>query len=1318
MVKTTDVAIQDLDNYPYLERYIEQFNGVVDFFFSMSELLAVSGQSSLNQLEVYVEAQVEDPYFMDLSNGSFITTLYDPRIKLKFLGKQPRAFKPKAQYTTFVAVSQQDGTPLPVERARNCFVRFRVEMNGGSSLANQTYIPIGPSSVVSFSFTPDINTQFITVTASFVEGDFEDPNSVVVERAIRYRSPSNSYIYVSSSTVNPQVGDYMIFTVRVSQPVDQVFYHIVSSSRIIFTDVLTMNNKQKTFDVGLTREMAPSAHIVAYYIRYDGEVVADSYNFHVNASSVQNKVNMTINRRKDFTGDTIEILAYASPQSFVGFAALDESIVRLYNGGNIITELTLYDELYSFDKHANTSFSHTWMAEMGFAQDRIFFPSQSYGYDAASTFGYTGLHVFTDLPLTDTLNSTYTTCNVTLGLRSCLDGASCYTVRQMCDGICQCPRDCYDEANCPEKVEFFRPLHERFYPKIERIYQLTWLWKDAFTLPDGRVQFRAEVSKDIANYVVSAFAVSRLSGFGILKLPQKISTTRQFYIRVEMPPECRLGEQIGVRVDVFNFQKYRVEGLIILHPSDDYKFVNVEKDGLVSSFAPRLSSGQHHVIVIIQPGESRRLHIPIVATRAGVIDVTIEALSGSNRDTYTDSIQVRYEGVTNVYHTPYLLSLVNMPRMISEFEIVTNQTFLLPLQQIWTFIPGSPTAQVFINGDVCGPFFYLGFDNVPLTNNYLKKSSAAVEAGIFSFGTYLYNLMYMRQGHGGRNFALESVLKTLEWVNHEYQRIIICYDARGFFNQYCVPDTESVWLTSWAITVIKDGVDPMWERYGLYIDPELLNKTIIWLVSQQNPINGSWSEIGPVYDRKFESNWTRDWDGQMVKLNLSLTAQCLIALKVNSDIRGYAAKIISNSINKARMYLEQHFTKITDAFERAIVTYALHLTNSPIKDLAMQILNSTKHKNDYGIYWSNWEIPRMRIYWPSKNPRQNWKPESNHEGYAVAATSYALLTHIIRAEQHNKYEIMTWLQTQRNHIAGMSSTYDTLLAHKALVLYAISTGDTIQNYNMNINFTSSSSNDLDVNYVTINDSNIIDLQEYNIQNVWGNLLVDGQGTGYSMVQLRVMYNVEYPWLIRKPPYEAFNMSVQTKLYGRNFSHIDYDVCLNWLPKNIEELNASRSGHAQFEIQIPTGYRCEERYLKTMIGNVRNLGDGENVPGPALNFLFDYLDLEPICFKFTLERYIPVANLSRYYEMKVYEFHEPGNANKSMYYLRDIFGLDICEVCGSYQCPYCPYYAFAVRSTPLNPLLIAISILFCLFIVMDCFQLRSLSEMFEMQRIRV
>ena len=217
IVKNNTVnKIEELNNYPYLERFIESFNGVVDFFFSMNELLAVSGRDSLNELEVYVEAQVEDPYYLELSNGSFITTLYDPRIDLKFLGKQPRAFKPNSPYTTFVAVSQQDGTPLPEAMTRRMFVKFKIETNGGGSFSRQSIIPLGPNCIVSYTFTPDINTEFITVTASLIDQNgLEDPYTVIVERAIRYKSISQSYIHVTSSTAKPEVGDYMIFTVRV-----------------------------------------------------------------------------------------------------------------------------------------------------------------------------------------------------------------------------------------------------------------------------------------------------------------------------------------------------------------------------------------------------------------------------------------------------------------------------------------------------------------------------------------------------------------------------------------------------------------------------------------------------------------------------------------------------------------------------------------------------------------------------------------------------------------------------------------------------------------------------------------------------------------------------------------------------------------------------------------------------------------------------------------------------------------------------------------------------------------------------------------------
>ncbi|CAF4393901.1 unnamed protein product, partial [Rotaria magnacalcarata] len=86
--------------------------------------------------------------------------------------------------------------------------------------------------------------------------------------------------------------------------------------------------------------------------------------------------------------------------------------------------------------------------------------------------------------------------------------------------------------------------------------------------------------------------------------------------------------------------------------------------------------------------------------------------------------------------------------------------------------------------------------------------------------------------------------------------------------------------------------------------------------------------------------------------------------------------------------------------------------------------------------------------------------------------------------------------------------------------------------------------------------------------------------------------------VRRPSYVPFSVDVQPWLSGRNFSTIDYHVCLSWRSENVNVLKASRSGTVMIEIQIPTGYRVEEKDLKIMIHNrnTRNLREAENWPG--------------------------------------------------------------------------------------------------------------------------
>ncbi len=61
---------------------------------------------------------------------------------------------------------------------------------------------------------------------------------------------------------------------------------IMGHGTIIAGSTLTMAATQKTFSVAVSRQMAPVARLIAYFI-HDGEVVSDALNFHVSYSRLK-----------------------------------------------------------------------------------------------------------------------------------------------------------------------------------------------------------------------------------------------------------------------------------------------------------------------------------------------------------------------------------------------------------------------------------------------------------------------------------------------------------------------------------------------------------------------------------------------------------------------------------------------------------------------------------------------------------------------------------------------------------------------------------------------------------------------------------------------------------------------------------------------------------------------------------------------------------------------------------------------------------------------------------------------------------------------
>lgn len=103
--------------------------------------------------------------------------------------------------------------------------------------------------------------------------------------------------------------------------------------------------------------------------------------------------------------------------------------------------------------------------------------------------------------------------------------------------------------------------------------------------------------------------------------------------------------------------------------------------------------------------------------------------------------------------------------------------------------------------------------------------------------------------------------------------------------------------------------------------------------------------------------------------------------------------------------------------------------------------------------------------------------------------------------------------------------------------------------------------------------------------------------------------------------------------------------------------------AVLDVTIPTGYIVQQQKLDAYIltKRVRNLQRAKFAEKKVL-FYFDFvssivtsngrlisnnhfhfqLDNDPTCVNFTVERWLPVANMSRYLPIRVYDYYAPGN----------------------------------------------------------------------------
>ncbi|XP_069960338.1 CD109 antigen-like [Cherax quadricarinatus] len=1104
----------------------------------------------------------------------------------------------------------------------------------------------------------------------------------------------------SHNTVNPASSSQQSF---------HSLQQIISKGVLIYSakevnhgdDVVTIN-------IAVASTMAPRFTILVYVTTHAGEVLADALSLPVRIFDNM-EVRLSMNQHKDHAKKTVEIVVGAPPGSFYAIVC-ERSINYFRQHPNALTHTRIIDNLGKMEPLPRTLHGVLHRSREGEFSDRLVsLPAHSYASDVLATFQDAALILLTDAPISLSPGRDKP-CDISRGYLECGDG-TCFLHDHLCDGRNHCS-NAFDELGCERLYNDFPLQHDEQTDSLElssdtlfRLFRTHFIM-DMFDVDDlgwcnaelwighrGQEELQREIAKTADLWVIEGYAIHPEHGFSFTKQPIFFTGDPPFYILVEGPSVCRRGEQISIRVLLYNMLSTTIQAVLLLHDSDDYMFVHVEKDGDVQHFHPRLSRGEHQHLLFI-PGEGlQEVVLPLAVIRqSGMMEVTVEAVSQFRRDTEVMEIEVKPEGVPVRKHTSMLLDLRNRALVYDFLDVAVDESPIIPLSIIRRFLYGSPAARISIAGDVFGPT--LEGISVEHSQVFGGRYFRNTDGVAFNFGATLWTLHYLRLTN---QLVVSEALEAFDYLAVQLAGLLWRTSNGGFSMWRFTP--PSVWLTAKVINILLAAQHEDWENL-LYIDPKLIQKAVKFLLKYQKP-DGSFREEGEI---------TLDSKMKKTQKASSVPLTALVTIVIHNSLSSLQGTTRTNAVDarsRAISFLESHLMYLDDCYHVAISAYALTLMGSPIAETAAVMLNKKKKSLGDMTYWSRTPI-KTHLRRQENNQRGFLLPREPEQwdAHAVETTSYALLVFLVKdGITFETEKIMRWLNAIRDWDCAFISTVDTLVAMQALAEYAFRARlRDVTDMECTVEVTAQP---LQQYHISIDNSSTSSLHSFELENVWGHVNLVAKGSGQAIAQLEVTWGVDVLEFIEQPHKKYFEFSVLEKYHQfRNKSIITTTVCARWL--------ATEDGHtssaALMEVEVPTGYMFYQPFAELTVAEIQHKGNFPQLRNvhTTVTHIFWQFDFIPgdkkQCFSYDLQRWYPAANLTAVRSATVMELFAPEHFEMVMINATPLALLDICEVCGSYQCPYCAIYSTAPSLHSLRPANIVILGLCCFVIMLTYLQI--------------
>lgn len=1129
---------------------------------SSSELFLKKRELYYRMLELHAEVTEQGTGVKQKATGEVKIT-HNP-VEIKYLEAEngPQYFKPGLPYKGTILVTTPDGVPSPGEIIKLCLST----RNGPHDFQEKYCINDTGSEngLIHFSLpavhiNSDVSHLLLEATAiEYPEIPYDKSGYVLsyqpysIIRLRKWFSPSNSYIQIEPIATEIPCGEMIPVTVSFTVTNDMnisLVYQVMSrgqmieyGSKDIFLSQLSdfsenssfnvsyLNNDKGTTDQKKTllplrvmkytfmlssrTSVSPMVRLIVFYIRDDGEVVADSQEIKI-VKCLLHRVKLKFGTQKSYPGSETSVRLEASPHAVCGVGIVDKS-VDLLKRGNALSKEKIFEILQKYDLNRNTlphqitdTYCENKIAKEGGVEDFehpllkgfpvSWFRYMSENVDSMMAFEEVGMVVLTDLKVEARDCSRSPIALPVLGFNEERLGVKVKNFFSKDRG-----RALTLDAESKQLPSLPSSQPPKSVVEIRNYFPETWLW-ELYNVPgNGKLVLKQTVPHTITEWVGNAVCIVPDKGLGISD-PTSLQSFQPFFSSFTVPYSVIRHESAPVKVSVFNYLSQCLPIKLSLEVTADFK----------------LESSSPTKKICVCGGKSVTHTFRIQPVKLGKVNITVYSYSmwDSNvcgnetktevfaRDAATRQLLVEVEGFPREHTKNFFFC----PR---DHGGIYDKTIDLLLPD--DVVDGSPRAYFSVTGDLMGPTLQ-GLDKL------VRLPTGCGEQNMVLFAPNIFVLEYLKSS--GR-LTEEIKTKVISHMETGYQQELTYRHKDGSYSAFGNKDPEgSIWLTAFVLKSFARA------QNFITVDQKDLARSTKWITNQQLE-NGCFQNTGKVLHKGMKGGVGRK-DGSLAPL----TAYVLISL-MEAGFKNYS-KLYDDALFCLRAESD------LSSYSLALFSYATALAKLSQAEEYYQMLEERAVSEGNLKYWK--------------------EKQGNSLSLNVETAGYAILSllemggvkHLSRA-----LPILRWVTLQRNSNGGFVSTQDTVVALQALAKYATLAGQHI--ISMNILLQGDS---LEHNF-ELNQKNFAVMQTLKVPVLPTSLDVSAVGLGCALIQASLRYNV-------KQEFKSDTLELLLKVKPKGSHHCNdllVNVCMRYA------IPGETSNMAVLEFKLLSGYTADEESL--------------------------------------------------------------------------------------------------------------------------------------------